>query len=677
MSREAVLEEREPSAPATGVGARGDLRTLAERYWLLAVLAAAGIVIPLLARHLLFPAYSWNRDEPIYLWQAHALRDGYVTTPNGGFPTFFRPWLSAVKNGRLFSQYTLGWPLALAGSLVIFGSPDGALALAGLLVVLGTYAFTRELTGDHVLAIVATALMTLSPILPIQGGVYLGYMFTLGLGLLFAAGVLSGVRRHKPALIVGGGLLLGWIFLTRPYDALLWGIAVAGYVVFVRWRHWRRLATSAGWLALGALPLVIATLAYNQHYTGSPTTFPITVADPLDKFGFGMRQIMPTFTPVNYGLGKALKSAAKNIFYLPLFMIGGYVGAALAAYGLWLRRRDRTTIALLAIGLVFPVGYAIFWGIFVSSQTTNLSGPIYYIPLFAPLTILIAGVVIETWRLHRTVGVALIAVLALATAGFGGTRFLDNRRISDSQRVWKQSVQPIANDKALVFVWNDGPGPFLLYLNPFSANTAKLDNRLLYAVDNGGADFDLIAAYPDHTPYLQMLSVPPDYLLPNGNPRTPKIRMMPMQILHGGSMTLHAHITNPRHRRSVVVSLKIGDHTELRTLTTDGTSGGDFDTDFTLTPPGAASAPNTTTLEGRIGTAQLAVGYGTTPAAAGSNLLVREFFPYRVSGGSVDLLLPSRLNRAMRQEKGKRKWFPETSLRELAVTLTSTPAPAP
>lgn len=672
MSREAVLEEaRGRSAPAAGSAPPRGLRWLVQEYWLLLLLAAAGIVIPLLARHLMFPAYSWNRDEPIYLWQAKALRAGYLTTPDGGAAAFFRPWLSAARNGHLFSQYTLGWPLTLAGSLAVFGTPDGALALAGLLVVLGTYTFTRELTHDRVLTLTATALMTLSPILPIQGGVYLGYMFTLGLGLLFAAGLLSGVRRNKPALIVVAGVLLGWIFMTRPYDAALWGLAVVGYVTFVHWRDWRRLGTAAGWFALGVLPLFIATLAYNQHLTGSATTFPITAADPLDKFGFGKRQIMPTFGLADYGPGKVVRSAVKNVFYLPLFMIGGYVGVLVALYGLWLRRRDRTTIALLAIAAVFPIGYALFWGTYVSSATTNLSGPIYYVPLYAPLTILVSAVVVDQWRRQRSRGIALVAVLAVATVPFAGSRFLINRRISDSQRVWKQSVSRI-NGKAVVFVWNDGPGPFLLYLNPYSSNAPKLDNRILYAVDNGAANLDFIAANPDRTPYLQMISVPPDYLLPNGNPRTPKISLVPMQLLHANVVSLRARITNPRHRRSVVVSIKMGDHTELRTITADGAGGGDSTTEFRFAAPGAAAGANATELLGRLGTLQIAVGYGSTPDEAGRNLLVREFFPYRVDATSVDMLLPSRKNRAKPLGKGKRKWFPEQSLRELDVTVTPT-----
>jgi hypothetical protein len=37
------------------------------------------------------------------------------------------------------------------------------------------------------------------------------------------------------------------------------------------------------------------------------------------------------------------------------------------------------------------------------------------------------------------------------------------------------------------------------------------------------------------------------------------------------------------------------------------------------------------------------------------------------------MLLPSRKNRAKPLAKGKRKWFPETTLRELDITLASTP----
>ena len=41
--------------------------------------------------------------------------------------------------------------------------------------------------------------MIASPILVVQSGVYLGYLFSLGLGLLFGASLLAGLRRDDRA----------------------------------------------------------------------------------------------------------------------------------------------------------------------------------------------------------------------------------------------------------------------------------------------------------------------------------------------------------------------------------------------------------------------------------------------------------------------------------------------
>ena len=114
---------------------------------------------------------------------------------NGGMPLFFWPWLAGVKNAAFFSQYTAGWPLALLGADLVFGSLDVALAAGSVLAVLGTYAFTRELTDDRRLALVSATLMLASPIVVIQSGVYLGYLFSLGLGLFFGAALLASLRR--------------------------------------------------------------------------------------------------------------------------------------------------------------------------------------------------------------------------------------------------------------------------------------------------------------------------------------------------------------------------------------------------------------------------------------------------------------------------------------------------
>jgi hypothetical protein len=235
--------------------------TRVAEYWPLAVLVLGAIAISVVVHHAVFPAYSWNRDEVVYIWQVHALAEGKVFTSGGGAPLFFQPWLSGVDGGMFFSQYTLGWPLVLLAGHAL-GSMSGALALGTALAVVGTYAFAREITRDRRIALVAAAVLVLSPVLVVQSGMYLSYLFSLGLGGSFAAALLAGLRWRRPALLIGSGVLLGWLFMTRPFDGFLWGVALLGYVGFSHWHDQRPTMRALSWAALGFLPLLVAcTLA--------------------------------------------------------------------------------------------------------------------------------------------------------------------------------------------------------------------------------------------------------------------------------------------------------------------------------------------------------------------------------------------------------------------------------
>ena len=61
-------------------------------------------------------------------------------------PEFFQPWLTGVRHGQFFSQYTLGWPGLMLIADVLFGSPAAAIVWGTVLAVLGTYVFTPR---DH------------------------------------------------------------------------------------------------------------------------------------------------------------------------------------------------------------------------------------------------------------------------------------------------------------------------------------------------------------------------------------------------------------------------------------------------------------------------------------------------------------------------------------------------
>ena len=283
------------------------------RNWEVLALAVAAIVVALAVQHFVYPAFSWNRDEVTYLWQVDGLSAGKVLMTDGGAPQFFWPWLAGHTGSAFFAQYTVGWPLLLLAVETVFGSPLLSLAFGTVLAVVGTYALARELTGDRSLALLAGVFMLASPVVVIQSGTYLGYLFSLGLGLLFGTALLAGLRRPSTGLLLLAGVLLGWLLLTRPLDAILWAAPFAGYALVVYWRRWRKLAGATVTLAVGFLPFVAVTLLYNRHISGSLTTFPLTAKDPLDTFGFGIRRLMPGAALFSYSGRVAIESTLDNL----------------------------------------------------------------------------------------------------------------------------------------------------------------------------------------------------------------------------------------------------------------------------------------------------------------------------------------------------------------------------
>jgi 4-amino-4-deoxy-L-arabinose transferase-like glycosyltransferase len=621
-------------------------------------LALAAIAVALLSHHYLFPAYSWNRDEVVYLWQVDGLRHGMFTTPTGGFPQFFHPWLAGVSDGRFFSQYTLGWPLPLLASELLFGTAAGALALGAALAVVGTYLLARELTVDRRVARIAGIGMLVSPILVIQSGVYLGYLFTLGLGLLFTTAIVSATRTGRYGRCVGAGFLLGWVFMTRPFDAVLWGGAVVVALGWVHRRELGRVARAVGLTALGALPPFIATLAYNQHVTGSFTQFPITAADPLDTFGFGHKRIMPTFHPATYTVGQALRSTAKQVGLLPLFLGGGYVLAVLALIALWRHRREAWVLVVVLVAAAFPAGYFFFWGMFVSSPTMPLSGPIYMIPIF-PL-LLIAGAVelIHLWQHRRAVAWGAIVLMVVVTVPVGVNRAIVNRNISRSQVPWKTSADRVPR-RSLVFVWR--AGDYLMFINPYSSNAPRLNGPVLYAVDRGARNLRLMDAYPGRKAFIQRASIPPTGDVPTDSPATPRVTLTPIRVQRARDLAVAVRFAGGPlpAGTSWYVTTPNGRVAGLGGAAPAGTAA------FTLTA-GAGGADRVPVTGS--GTVAIGVGKGPTAAAAARNPTFREELHYRVRNGVIELLTPFE-SFARRPFDRKMMWF------AVAPGVASTTAP--
>ena len=650
---------RAPDVPVRGA------RAVAREYWPLAALVLIAVAISVIVHREIFPAYSWNRDEVVYLWQVQGLAEGKALTSGGGTPLFFQPWLSGLSDGMFFSQYTLGWPLVLLAGDVLLGAASAALAFGAALAVVGTYAFAREITHDGRLALVAAAVTVLSPVLVVQSGMYLGYLFSLGLGGLFGASLLAGLRRQRWWLLVASGLLVGWLFMTRPFDGLLWGVAVVGYAVVVSWREKRDLVRGLAWVALGFLPLLVATLAYNKHITGSFTEFPITAADPLDTFGFGQKRLGTRWTPTDFSPWIGFKGVGRNGWELPPFLFGSYVAVALAAVGLWLRRRDRSTLALLAIAAVFPLGYFFFWGIALSASFAHVSGPIYFIPLLLPVSILVATAVVGAWRRSRTLALGVSALLVVATVPFMVDRLENNQSISEAQVPWRDAEAEF-DGRALVIV--ERSGPYLLHLNPFSENTPDLDGRLLYATDRGPQNLELIARHPGRTPYFENTNLTTEETLADFDLPVPTITVTPIEVQRAPVLRVRARVTSPGDGPVVVASLRVDDQVYPQLLSTEAKPGDAFDAEWQV----SAGQGVDIALDGPRGTIAVEAGAGMTAEDTLGRPHDEVQFGYRVDDTIVEVLTPGRPFRVKETKRGLRPRRAET-VESLEVSVSPAP----
>ncbi len=631
---------------------------LLRRHWPALVLAGLAAAVAAWARYRIYPGLSFNRDEAVYLWQVETLEKGFLKSIDGGRPDLFLPWLSAARDGFMFTQYTLGWPLVLLGAKLLTGSVASALYAGSSLAVMGTYAFAWEVTHRRATAIVAAACMVASPIMAIQGGVYLSYLFTLGLGLLFGVGLLSGIRTGRNGRVVIAGALLGWIFFTRPYDGMLWGVTFGLYAIIATRHHWRQLLRPFVLVAIGATPLLLATMAYNLSVTGAPLAFPITAVDPLDTFGFGVRRIMPNTASTVYSLPKGLYALAKHAFFFPWFLLGSYLGIAIAAVGLWGARHRQTTLLIVMLGVVFPLGYLPFWGNWVSGQFTRISGPIYYLPLYTSIVVLIAIAIVEWYPRHRAGVSALALALVLATLPPAVSRFHINSRLSTPQQAWLRSVEAI-DGPAIVFV-GDSKG-HLLFLNPFSANGPQLNDRILYAVDQHPDMLDLIAEEPARQPYLQWATAPQEDLGPKEKPVSFDVVLEPVTVTRGVTLSLQVTAGDPHGEAVVAVEVRVAGQSIRRSV-----PAGRPLPPLTIGPPGSGSDLILTPR----GVLVITLGYGASEEAALASPRAQHRMVFRQVDSEVEVLVPA--NRFVYEQLPDRwEWRHRLTTPDLAVKITA------
>ncbi len=247
-------------------------------------------------------------------------------------------WVVPTVDGHLVSRFGIGAPLValpvFGPALLVKGAIDERAALllgrlvAALCVSAATvllHASARRIGATARVALAVAGLYALgtsalslsSQALWQHGPAQLA--LTLGAYLLIRATAAPGTAgapspRSTPWLLAGAGASFSLVVLCRPPDAIF--ALAAGVAVLVRFR--RRTSNVAAFV-VGALPLALALLSFNDRHFGSPfsigQTHVVTGRDALPHASYWD-------TPFFTGLAGLLVSPSRGLFvYTPAFLL--------------------------------------------------------------------------------------------------------------------------------------------------------------------------------------------------------------------------------------------------------------------------------------------------------------------------------------------------------------------
>jgi hypothetical protein len=509
-----------------------------------ASLAVAGFVLSLAVGHFLMPHGSGNADEVVYRFQAEMYREGRLVLPDDG--RAFRPWMSGAVDGERFMVYPPGWPSVLAIGLMATGSADLTVAVVVALLAPAAYWLVRELTGDRRAAVVAGVALLASPFVVVHSGTWLTYLPALLCAFVAVAAALRAVRTARARWFVVAGLALGLYVSIRPVDAVLLAILVGAFAVLSLRRRPRLVLSGLGWAALGALPFAALTLVYNHRVTGAATRFPMQVAGGNNSFGFGARNIAEGTPVLVATFGEVLRATVLNLVELLQWIPGAWLGAPLAALGIWVLWRDHRgpVVLLVATGLVFPLTYLFFWGTLNAAVGRDVFGPFYYGPAWVPTVSFLAVGVIWLWDRRSALAPAPRALVAggLLVLALAGTAFALRSPLevftTHTERADDQlAAIAAAPDGSLVVLPMAFDGPWILQPWNLYANTPALDGRVVFAADDGDGVIDALGRFGDRPAFALLAPEGP------GN---------------GGALALEELSATSASSMSVVVAVGVG-----------------------------------------------------------------------------------------------------------------------
>jgi hypothetical protein len=475
-------------------------------------LAAAAASLAVVVLTLVFPHGSINNDEAIYRLQAQAIQHGHFFVPVVQPVDAFRPWLAAAVHNHWVLKYIPVEAGFLALAAAATGTPAAALPVVAAALALATWILVREVLHDRWSAIVATALVVLSPLVVVQSAILVAYLPTIVLLEVFMWSAIRAVAaaaagERLPAWqLAAGGVAIGLAVVARPYDAALFAAPVVVWALF-RLRH--QIVRPLGWYVAGALPPVVAMLLYDWAATGSPLRLPFNLLEPADRPGFGPRRMFPQEPYHAFGWPSGIRGSGSHLLLTILWVSGGPALVLLAIVGIWRRRRSAPALVLAAVVVAFPVGYVFFWGAWNASKLwrgVRFIGPFYFLPMVIPIAAFGGAELVALYRRWRPLAAVVVVVGVVSSVLVAAPAVAADARWSRQDGAVLAMVKQHAPATARTLVLIQADQEYVMHPISGLANRWDGGGALLYGLWSGTAqDLAVLASQRDRRPYVLTL----------------------------------------------------------------------------------------------------------------------------------------------------------------------------
>lgn len=421
--------------------------------------------------------FAISADELAYIFQARTYAEGRLWAdppPMAAALQFPHLW---NVDGKWVSQYLPGWSIIMTPAAAL----QAPLWLVNPLIAAASFATFFALARQYVgreTAWIGLAVLVGAAFFLMTYGSYFNHGLTTLAGLAFA---LFGCRywrdgRVRDALLAGA--CIGVMGLTRPQNALAFA---APFIVFLALARDRRAGLL--WFGLGGAPFLAALLAYDWAMTGHPLK-------PV--------QVMMVREPVGVPTELGFKRVIQRLFRLPEWTSPVLLFGWAAAFLVMLRRRrfDFTD-------LIMPVTFVAL--LFYGGQGGPQFGSRYFFEAwpFAVLTVLkaVEPLLKDTAKpgLASWVASGLAATVALQLAYIPPRMLREHQVVEETQAPYRAT----AGLKHAMLLFRDGDGFRQIIPADFLRNTPHVERQdVIYALDLGPKNGELLAAYPGRTAYV-------------------------------------------------------------------------------------------------------------------------------------------------------------------------------